>query len=238
MIENKTENWINYWDTENIFTDKKWQKDMEIFIKSTFPLLNYNLEDIVLDIGCGPGFLAMFLKDKVREIHCLDTSERYLNICKKRLSQEKSIFFYKIDENNYTDLSFLKTKKFTIIIMLSVIQYYKSISDVEKLIEEVRQVALPDSKFLIADIIVDNRMLSDIWSVLKTGFKEKYLLETFKYLFRSITSRYFKIRNSLGLFSVSVKELQELIKKLNLNAEILNTKLTATINRKHLLIRF
>jgi ubiquinone/menaquinone biosynthesis C-methylase UbiE len=234
----KENSWIDYWDTEDLFTDKKWLKDMDVFVRATHPLLNYNSDDVILDIGCGPGFLALSLKDTIKEIHCLDTSQRYLDICKHKLSGAKNVYFYKLDERNYTDLSLLKDKKFTLMICLSVIQYYKNIGELEKLIEEVRAVALPGSRFLIADLIVTNQILLDIWGVLKTACKEKYLFETLKYLIKARTSNYFRTRDSLGLLVISVEELEGLINKLNLKAEILDMQLTSASNRRHLLIKF
>lgn len=231
-------NWIDYWENKSIFQDTNWEKYMEIFLRSTDKLLNYNNQDIILDIGCGPGYLELFLKDKVKEIHCLDISEYYLEICRKKFNLNQKLFFYKLDKANYTDLSFLETRKFSIIICLSVIQYYKDISEVEKLIKEVQRVALPGARFLIADIITKTAMFSDIWGALRTGLSEKHFLETLKVLFRARFSAYSKTRSLAGILSLSTEDLHGLIKKLELNAEVLNTQLTFQGNRKHLLIRF
>jgi ubiquinone/menaquinone biosynthesis C-methylase UbiE len=76
-------------------------------------LLHYDSQDIILDIGSGPGYLAAFLKDRVKEIHCLDTSQRYLEMCKDKLVGHNNVFVYKLNEDNYTDLSFLKDKTFS-----------------------------------------------------------------------------------------------------------------------------
>lgn len=207
-------------------------------MRSTDQLLNYNNQDIILDIGCGPGYLEAFLKDKVKEMHCLDISEHYLDICRKKFNLNQKLFFYKLDKENYTDLSFIQTKKFSIIICLSVIQYYKNISEVEKLIKEVQRVALPGARFLIADILTKTGMFSDIWGALRAGFSEKHLLETLKVMFRARFSAYSKTRSSAGVLSLSTDELNKLINKLKLNAEVLSTRLTFQGNRKHLLIRF
>lgn len=230
-------NWIDYWITENITSDIIWKKNMEIFIKSTDSLLNYKNDDVVLDIGCGPGFLPAFLKDKVKEIHCLDISERYLNICKRKFAQCKNVFFYKIDKNNYTDLSIFKRRQFSIVVCLSVIQYYRSIDEVGKLIGEVRRISIPGARFLIADIPTSSRTFLDIWSILKNGFKENYLLETIKHLFKNRISKYYKVVSSSGLLAFSNGKLKELIRENDLNAQILSTRMTPLETRKHLLIR-
>lgn len=238
LMKETRNNWVDYWETESIFKDANWRKNMAIFIRSTEPLLKYTMQDIILDIGCGPGYLAEFLKNRVKEIHCLDTSERYLHICRKKFARDQNVFIYKLNSKNYTDFSIFKPKKFSIIICLSVIQYYKSIIDVEKLIEEVRRIALPGSKFLIADIQTNAGTFSDVWGILKTAFKEKFLFEALLFLLRARTSSYHKIRSSEGLLILPVEKLKELIDKLNLNAEILDTRLTLNANRRHLLVKF
>ena len=62
------DNWIDWWETETIVSPKTWDNNMQIFITATDPLLNYNSQDVILDIGCGPGYLAAYLKDRVKEI--------------------------------------------------------------------------------------------------------------------------------------------------------------------------
>lgn len=237
MIENNY-NWISWWKTENITRDVNWRKNMDIFIKVSNDILKYNSDDIILDIGCGPCYLASYLKARVKEIHCLDISQRYLDICRKKLKKAKNIYFYKLNENNYSDLSFLKPKKFSKIICLSVIQYYKSFNEVEKIIIEVKQLALPDAKFLIADIHVSNKILTNLFGLFKTGITKKYLLESIKLLYRARTTDYQKIYSSVGLLEFSTNDLNKLINKLKLHAEILKTQITVNANRNHLLIKF
>jgi len=237
MGEN-TDNWIAFWNEETIFTDADWRKNMEIFVRATSPIIKYNSDDIILDIGCGPGYLASSLKHRIKEIHCLETSERYLEICKKKFEQNQNVFLYKLDNENYTDLSFLGNRKFSVIICLSVIQYYKNISQVENLIEQASRIARPGAKFLIADIQVSTGTFSDVCGILKTGLKEKFLREALLFLLRARTSRYHKIRSSQGLLILPLEKLNEMIVKLHLDAQILHTQLTVNENRKHLLITF
>lgn len=230
-------NWIDYWDKANAFTEDNMRKNMEIFIRGSKPILNYGQDDIVLDIGCGPGNLEMHLKDEVREIHCLETSGSYIQLCKKRFRNSKNLFFYKLDPGSYTDFPFLR-KKFSKIICLSVIQYYTSADDVEKLIKEVRNVALPGAKFLIADIPVKSSIFSDIAGLLKTAVKEGYLLDKLLYLYRLRASGYYRLRSSKKLLILPVERINKMIEMLDLDAKILKTRLTTNENRRHLLIQF
>src|ERR1051325_3652831 len=141
--------WIQWWSTENIVTDAIWHNNMEIFVTASDSLLHYNSRDIILDIGSGPGYLAAFLKDRVKEIHCLDISEHYLDMCKNKFVDDTNVFAYKLTADDYTNFGFLQGRKFSIIICLSVIQYYQDTGEVEKLIKEVRKIASSGTTFLI-----------------------------------------------------------------------------------------
>ena len=231
-------NWIDWWDIETIVSHKTWDNNMEIFITATDPLLNYNSQDVILDIGCGPGYLATFLKDRVKEIHCVDTSQDYVERCKERFIESSNIFTYKLDENNYTDFSFFKTRKFSKIICQSVVQYYRSLDEIETLIAEVRRVALPGGQFLISDIPINSSKMSYVFGLFKNSFKVKYLCESLRLMFRLMTSEHKDAYFSLGLLVLTDEKMNELINKLKLDAEILSMKLTCNENRRHMLIRF
>jgi ubiquinone/menaquinone biosynthesis C-methylase UbiE len=234
-----TNNWIEWWNTENVVSDTTWLNNMDIFVTASDSLLCYNLQDTILDIGCGPGYLAAFLKDRVKEIYCLDTSQRYLDICKDKFSGHNNVIFYKLAEDNYTDLSFLKDQRFSIIICQSVIQYYKNTSEVENLIKEVKTIALAGAKLLISDIPIANSMMAHSYGLLKGAFRKKRLLDISKMLFRLvITAKHRKAYLSSGLLTFSDEKLKGLIGKLNLDAEVLSSRITVNDNRRHLLIRF
>jgi ubiquinone/menaquinone biosynthesis C-methylase UbiE len=237
-MKNKASDWMGWWKTEAITRDANWRKNMEIFLEATEPILLYGSQDTVLDIGCGPCHFASSLKDRVKEIHSVDISERYLNFCQSRFKNARNVFFHKLNENNYTDLSCIKHLKFSIIVCLSVIQYYNDIDDVKRLIEEARGIALPGARLLIADIPTSNGMFFDLLGMLATGFREKYFMEGIKFMYRARNSTYHQMRSSVGLLSISVTELNDLISQLNLNARILRSQMTINKHRKHLLIKF
>ena len=50
--------WIRYWDKENIIPDNIWAKNNAYFFKNTLKIIDYSDNDIVIDIGSGKGFFA------------------------------------------------------------------------------------------------------------------------------------------------------------------------------------
>lgn len=71
---NNIKGWIEYWNTDTVFLNIMG-KIAGFFFSRTMPILNYSSEDTVLDIGCGPGDLEYLLKDEVKEIYGVDTSQ-------------------------------------------------------------------------------------------------------------------------------------------------------------------
>ena len=109
MLKN---NWINYWDKKNIWTESHlWKKNIEILYKKTSKIFNYNKEMNILDIGCGNGDFAYKISEKVNQVFCVDVSKEYVNICKNRFLNKKNIHTFLLG-NNYTDMSFLIKNKF------------------------------------------------------------------------------------------------------------------------------
>ncbi len=234
----KIANWVDFWDSENLFDIYfDWQKFTDLFVTSTEPILHYTKSDRVLDIGSGPGCLAVCLKNTVKEIHCCDTSQKYLNHGKKKVGHQDNVFFYQLDKKEYTDLSFFK-RKFTKIVCVSVVHYYDSVENVEDLIEEVRKIAQPGAYFLIADIVTDKSTLPNVAALLQHALKRRYVFRLLRTLYYLRKSAYGELLSTKGLLRIPVEKLHEIIDDHDLDAEILSMPLTTNLNRKHLLIRF
>ena len=238
MTIQKSASWIDYWKSETLFGEFQWQENMDIFVRTSRPIMEYGPADVVLDIGCGPGYLEAALKDSVHEMHGVDTSERYLQRCRERFANQQNLFFHQLDEHNYTDLSPVADQRFSKMVCLSVVQYYQSIDEVETLIRNVRQLAQPGARFLIADITIHGGWLKDTWGVLKTAYEEKCFWKTLLFLIKARTSDYYRVRSTQGLLSFTLPEVSDMIARLGLDAEILSTRLTTNSNRRHLLVRF
>lgn len=238
-MKRRAPDWKFFWKYENVTHELITGLNMDIFIKSTMPIIKYNSEDVIMDIGSGDCQVASYLKEKVKEIHCLDISERNLKDGKKRFEQYKNIFFYLLDINNYTDLTIIKRNiLFTKILCLSVIQYYDSKEDLEKLIIEVEKLAAPGAKLLIADIPSSELSSLDILFFLKIASKKKLILPAIIHLLKARLSSYHELNKKVGLTYYSVEDIENLIVKRNLNAKIIKNQLTINKRRIHLLVNF
>jgi ubiquinone/menaquinone biosynthesis C-methylase UbiE len=231
-------NWLEWWETESVITPSVWRHNMETFVRASDPLLHYGTEDIVLDLGSGPGYLADCLKERVREIHCVDTSQRYVDICREKFAKNSNVFIHRLDREKYTDLSLLGAKRFSLIVCQSVIQYYRAIGEVEDMVRAVRRVAMPGARFLIADIPITGHRSLLTCRLLRTAWRDHRLAEMSKLLFRMATSACGQAYSSLRLLVLSEAQLAGLVNKLGLDAQILSERMTCNDGRRHLFIRF
>ena len=232
--------WTIYWNKKNIWTDSEiWKKNVEYLYKKTFDMFNYNKKHTVLDIGCGNGDFAKKISSKVGHVYCLDTSQKYINLCKINVANKNNVKIFKLS-NDYTNLSFLKNVKFSIIIANSVVQYYESQEKIVDLVKSVKKIALKNAYFLISDIeVISNK-------------KKSY----FKLIYNSIIEGHFILLVKLGLTILMDKEyrnmmkyqdvlyvnLDKLIKDLSIfvnKVTVINEKFQILdLDRKSLLIQF
>jgi hypothetical protein len=169
----------------------------------------------------------------------LDTSQEFVNLCKINVANKNNVKIFKLS-NDYTNLSFLKNVKFSIIIANSVVQYYESQEKIVDLVKSVKKIALKNAYFLISDIeVISNK-------------KKSY----FKLIYNSIIEGHFILLVKLGLTILMDKEyrnmmkyqdvlyvnLDKLIKDLSIfvnKVTVINEKFQILdLDRKSLLIQF
>jgi ubiquinone/menaquinone biosynthesis C-methylase UbiE len=230
--------WAEFWMHTHVASAKLSAMNMKRFLTASNRLMEYGPEDVLLDYGCGFADLAVLLHKRVREIHCVDISERFLQYGKKRLRGTRNVFFHGLKDKSYTDLSCFVNTRFSKVVCLSVIQYFKNIEEVEELIQSIQSVILPGGRCLIADIPNGANAFVESLSIMKWGLKEGCFTEVMKHLLKLMASDYAKVRGNLPLLVFSDESLFLLSAKLGLDADVLRTPMTLNSGRNHWLIRF
>ena len=233
---NKT-NWLNYWDKKNIWTlSSLWRKNIDLFFRKTSNILNYDKRNTVLDIGCGNGEFASKIISKVDKVFCVDTSQEYINACKNRFSNIKNINVLKLNDN-YTDLSFIKDTKFSIIIANSVVQYYNSQNEILDLVKSVQKISTEDARFLISDIEVLREKRSNL-RLIYNSIINGYFFSLIKMGFKlSLNKEYSETIKKQPLLTVNLDKLVQDLSIFVKKVSIINENITINVNRKHLLIQ-
>ena len=232
--------WPIYWNKKNIWTDSEiWKKDVEFLYKKTFDMFNYNKKHTVLDIGCGNGDFAKKISNKVDQIYCLDISQEFINLCKINVANRNNVKIFKLS-NDYTNLSFLKNVKFSIIIANSVVQYYESEEKIVDLVKSVKKIALKNAYFLISDIHVISDKKRSYFKLIYDSIIEGHFISLMKLGLTILMDK--EYRNMMKYQDILYVNLDKLIKDLSIfvnKVTVINEKFQVLdLGRKSLLIQF
>ena len=202
-------------------------------------MFNYNKKHTVLDIGCGNGDFAKKISSKVGHVYCLDTSQEFINLCKINVANRNNVKIFKLS-NDYTNLSFLKNVKFSIIIANSVVQYYESQEKIVDLVRSVKKIALKNAYFLISDIEVISNKKKSYFKLIYNTIIEGHFISLMKLGLTILMDK--EYRNMMKYQDILYVNLDKLIKDLSIfvnKVTVINEKFQILdLNRKSLLIQF
>ena len=233
-------NWPIYWNKKNIWADSEiWKKDIEFLYKKTSDIFNYNKKHTVLDIGCGNGDFAKKISNKVDQIYCLDMSQEFINLCKINVANKNNVKIFKLS-NDYTNLSFIKNVKFSIIIANSVVQYYESQEKIVDLVKSVKKIALKNAYFLISDIHVISDKKRNYFKLIYDSIIEGHFISLIKLGLTILMDK--EYRNMMKYQHILYVNLDKLINDLSIfvnKVTVINEKFQVLdLDRKSLLIQF
>lgn len=85
-----------YFDDES----KKWNTDVrkeraKVLANLMMNKIDKDGELIALEVGCGTGLISFGVKDKFKEIYCVDTSKEMLNVLKDKIKEVSFDTVYK-----------------------------------------------------------------------------------------------------------------------------------------------
>jgi 2-polyprenyl-3-methyl-5-hydroxy-6-metoxy-1,4-benzoquinol methylase len=202
-------------------------------------MFNYNKKHTVLDIGCGNGDFAKKISSKVGHVYCLDTSQEFVNLCKINVANKNNVKIFKLS-NDYTNLSFLKNVKFSIIIANSVVQYYESQDKIVDLVRSVKKIALKNAYFLISDIEVISSKKKSYFKLIYNTIIEGHFISLMKLGLTILMDK--EYRNMMKYQDILYVNLDKLVNDLSIfvnKVTVINEKFQILdLNRKSLLIQF
>jgi SAM-dependent methyltransferase len=220
-----------------VFGEALLERNMELFLRGVGRHLAWEPDDVVLDVGCGPGLLARGLRGRVRAVHSADVDERALERCRAVNAGDPVVRCHLLDAERPVAFPFLATGSCTKAIALSVVQYYPALADLEALVAEARRVLRPGGALLVADL-PDAGGGRELGPFLGTALREGYAGIALRFLLRARFSEYHRLRTAAGLLAPSDEDLAELARAHGGQARLFRDALTVNPGRRHWLVRF
>ena len=229
--------WLEFWKEKNAF-DESMTINYSYFLNKVEKYVQPSANSMVLDIGSGPANLENAWHHRVKEIHGVDISKRYNSIAREKHKAHPNVYFHDLPENDYTNLSVVDGKKFNIIVVMSVLQYYSNKQEVINLLENIRQHAAPGAVLLLCDLMVESSFSKEVMQVLGDALRERKFLSVLNLFFNLRFSNYYKARKETGFLILKEAEWTEILHQLHLTGKFTEERLTLQKNRKTIIVQF
>ncbi|GAB3569673.1 hypothetical protein GCM10027578_24570 [Spirosoma luteolum] len=229
--------WLDFWQQQNEFDDAM-STNYAYFLDRVEQYVTLTPSTRVLDIGSGPANLEDAWHNRVGAMHGLDISKRYNALARAKHANHPTVFFHDLSATDYLNFDAVAGQSFDLIIVMSVVQYYRDPAEIEQLLRTIRDLAAPGARALLCDLIVQEGLLGDMISVLRRSWQEGKLWSTLSLLARLRFSSYYRVRQQHGLLVVPESQWLAMCRKLGLQARFLDEPITMQWERRNLLIQF
>jgi len=149
----KREN-IRHYDQQAAIYDIHYLGEQNAKIEDILNHMKLGLNELVLDLGCGTGFLFQHIHKRVKFLVGIDVSQKALREAKKRAKKMSNIVLVRADADNTPFLDHIFDNVFVITVL-------QNMPDPMKTISETKRVGKPKAMFAI------------------TGLRKKFTQESF-----------------------------------------------------------
>jgi SAM-dependent methyltransferase len=143
-MQNNT--WSSFWKKPNDAFNRVMKVATNFFYRELMKRFPLKRGDVVLDYGCGPGFLINNFVDAGIDVTGADINEYFLQ---QNSEKFPGIEFVLLSDK--TRISF--TKRFDYIILLSIVQYFPSLENLDVIMQNLKEHLKPGGKIIIADVL-------------------------------------------------------------------------------------
>jgi ubiquinone/menaquinone biosynthesis C-methylase UbiE len=151
---------MRHYDLQAAIYDVQYLDEQNSKIESVLKNMKLNLNEYVLDLGCGTGFLFQQLSEKTGKVVGLDLSKKALQEAKKRMEKTSNVSLVCADADNTPFRDSVFDKIFSITVL-------QNMPDPAKTVREMKRVCKARCIFAL------------------TGLKKKFTLDSFVALLES-----------------------------------------------------
>jgi len=213
--------WANFWKDQKQSFHAVMRVSTTFFAERIEKLSLIKRSDTLLDYGCGPGFLADYFSNKGVSITGADINTSFIEQGKKNHPDSS---FVLITTNSTENEKILKDtitdKRFNVIILLSIAQYYENENELEKTIRLLLPYLRESGKIIIADIINEKTSsLQDALSIFILCVRKRKVISFIKFIFYLLFSNYSDVSKKAKLLTVSEQSIRQIAAGLFLDYE-------------------
>ncbi|MDH5691127.1 MAG: class I SAM-dependent methyltransferase [Candidatus Bathyarchaeota archaeon] len=145
---------MRHYDQQAAIYDVQYLREQDVKIEDILNSMKLGSNELVLDLGCGTGFLFQHINKRVELLVGIDVSSRALREAKKRTTNMSNIVLVRADADHTPFPDHIFDKVFAITVL-------QNMPDPMKTITEMKRVGKPQAIFAV------------------TGLKKKFTSESF-----------------------------------------------------------
>ncbi len=216
-----TPGWGNFWKDQRQSFYAVMKMATSYFVSRFEKQYPLQPADELFDYGCGPGFVADSLAGKPIQLTGADINDFFIEECRKNHPAFRFMVITTDAANNKKILSEeLKGKQFDHILLLSIIQYFKSATDLDNVLGMLRSYLKPQGKLIIADVLDENTSsLKDAFSLFVHCIKKGRIGAFVGFISYLLFSDYRKISKQNKLLLVSEQTIRDIAARYGLHCE-------------------
>jgi len=165
---------MRHYDLQAEIYNVQYLGEQNAKINEVLKNMKLKAQEMVLDLGCGTGFLFQHVSKRVKHVVGLDVSQKALAKAKKHSKNMSNVFLVRADADNTPFPDHLFDKVFAITVL-------QNMPDPAKTVFEMKRVSKPHATYAV------------------TGLKKKYTQESFVELLESAQLKIVTLKSSQQL---------------------------------------
>lgn len=208
--------WSSFWKKPNNAFNRVMKVATDFFYKELIGLYPLKKGDSILDYGCGPGFLTDKFVEAGVDVTGADINEYFLQ---QNRAKFPGIEFVQLSEK--TGAVF--PRQYDQIILLSIVQYFPSLENLEKIVADLKGCLKPNGKLIIADVIdQQTSSMSDAIGIFTQCVRRGRVVAFARFILYLILSDYRQTSKNNQLLLVSSAFVKQVAEKCSLNVEVVD----------------
>ncbi len=215
VAKNATQDWTQFWKGERTSFNEVMKLATTYFARQIVNRFSLTAKHQVFDYGCGPGFFADHLSTLEIPVTGADINPYFIE--QSRNNHPHSLFIHtssNISEAERQLANELNEKRFDVIVMLSIAQYFGSLQEFEQVIRMLVPYTSQTGKIVVADVL-DSKTSSyiDGLGLLMQCVRHAKLISFVRFMRYVTSSTYAKIYKDSKLLQIPEDFINDMCKR-------------------------